>query len=140
MSFQVTVLALSRPVKSQTEGYIICDEQGEPIPGLPTFSNPLQAEIAREVLTQCQGNLDGFFGHLYARLSALEQNKERVQLLVTYLHELGWSQVELARRTELDPNTVSRWLTGKVPVPAWSLEYLRVLVAIKRLGANAGVF
>lgn len=139
MSFQVSVVALSRPIKFHIEGYVICDDKGNPLPGLPSFSNALQAEVAREVLEECNGDLTQFPQAFYARLAASAKNKEKVQLLLTYLQELGWSQVELARRTELDPNTVSRWLTGRVAVPAWSLEYLRVLVAIKRLGANAGV-
>ena len=49
------------------------------------------------------------------------------------LEDLGWSQAKLARKLQLDPNTVSRWVTGRTPVPTWALEYLTALKAIKDL-------
>lgn len=49
------------------------------------------------------------------------------------LEQIGWSQAKLARKLQLDPNTVSRWVTGRTPVPTWALEYLAALKAIKDL-------
>jgi transcriptional regulator with XRE-family HTH domain len=42
------------------------------------------------------------------------------------LSALGWSQKTFAVRLQCDQDTVSRWCTGKTPVPGWVSEYLRV--------------
>jgi len=53
--------------------------------------------------------------------------------LLARLRELNWTQARLARRLDLDPNTVSRWLaTGRVP--GYAREYLRLLVLVRRMG------
>lgn len=53
--------------------------------------------------------------------------------LLDALRELGWSQARLARRLEIDPNTVSRWVSSG-RVPGYAREYLRALVLVKRMG------
>mgnify|MGYP002133819774 CR=1 FL=1 len=43
------------------------------------------------------------------------------------LQAAGWSQRTFAARLGCDQDTVSRWCTGKTPVPASVKEYLRVI-------------
>ena len=43
------------------------------------------------------------------------------------LSGFGWSQRRFAERLGCDQDTVSRWCTGKTPVPGWVVEYLRVI-------------
>lgn len=38
----------------------------------------------------------------------------------------GWSQKAFSVRLQCDEDTVSRWCTGKTPVPGYVTEYLRV--------------
>jgi DNA-binding transcriptional regulator YiaG len=57
----------------------------------------------------------------------------QVREFLDALQELGWSQARLARRLEVDPNTVSRWVSAG-RVPAYAREYLRALVLVKRMG------
>lgn len=52
------------------------------------------------------------------------------------LGELGWSQAKLATKLGVTPNTVSRWLTGGLPVPTWLGEYLGALLLVKRLACQ----
>ena len=47
------------------------------------------------------------------------------------LSKLGWSQQRLAERVACDQATVSRWSTGKQPVPAYVAEILRVMLLAK---------
>lgn len=49
------------------------------------------------------------------------------------LAAMNWSQRELARRLDLDPDTVNRWATGRVPVPGYAVEYLRVMRLAKEI-------
>lgn len=49
------------------------------------------------------------------------------------LKRLGWSQRELARRFDCDPDTVNRWATGRVPVPGHVVEYLRVMLLARQI-------
>ena len=44
---------------------------------------------------------------------------------------LGWRGSDLARRLGVDGETVSRWKRGKVPVPGYAKEYLRVVLLAK---------
>lgn len=39
---------------------------------------------------------------------------------------LGWTQKSFAARISCDEDTVSRWYTGKTPVPGAIAEYFRV--------------
>jgi DNA-binding transcriptional regulator YiaG len=48
--------------------------------------------------------------------------------LATALDALGWPGAELARRLGVHVNTVSAWVTGRVRVPAYTTEYLRVVM------------
>lgn len=43
------------------------------------------------------------------------------------LESLGLLQQELAAKLGVSAQTVSRWVTGEVPVPGYAVEYLRVL-------------
>ncbi len=52
------------------------------------------------------------------------------------LSELEWSQAKLASKLSVAPNTVSRWLTGGLPVPAWLTEYLSAMLAVRRLACQ----
>ena len=47
--------------------------------------------------------------------------------LTDALHRLRWSQSDLARRLGVHVNTASAWATGKVEVPGYVVEYLRVV-------------
>lgn len=49
------------------------------------------------------------------------------------LSDLGWSQKDLASRFGCDQDTVSRWATGKTPVPAYVAEYMRVVMLAKEI-------
>jgi transcriptional regulator with XRE-family HTH domain len=49
------------------------------------------------------------------------------------LSELGWSQKKFSSRLGCDEDTVSRWCTGKTPVPAHVAEYLRVVLLAKEI-------
>jgi transcriptional regulator with XRE-family HTH domain len=51
--------------------------------------------------------------------------------LKTALYELKWTQAFFAERCGVDPDTVSRWATGKTPVPKLVIEYLRVMSQLK---------
>lgn len=55
------------------------------------------------------------------------------------LDELSWKQSELARRTGLTHNTISRWATGQVETPLWVGEYLNAMVSLRRLAVRFGV-
>ena len=50
----------------------------------------------------------------------------------TELHEalrrIGWSQRRLAARLSVDEATVSRWVVGSRPVPAYVAEVVRLLL------------
>lgn len=46
---------------------------------------------------------------------------------------MDWSQAELGRRLGVHVNTVSAWATGKVAVPAYVVEYLRVMLLAKEM-------
>jgi transcriptional regulator with XRE-family HTH domain len=50
-----------------------------------------------------------------------------------FLVELGWSQAELGRRLGVHPNTILRW--KREGCPKVVLEYLRLKVELRRLGA-----
>lgn len=47
--------------------------------------------------------------------------------LKSTLSRLGWNQAEFARRYGVEPDTVNRWCTGKISIPAHVAEYLRVM-------------
>lgn len=49
------------------------------------------------------------------------------QDLKAELRVIGWSQKDLAKRLEVNEDTVGRWVTGKTVVPGYVVEYLRVL-------------
>lgn len=53
--------------------------------------------------------------------------------LICALSKLGWSQKRLAQRVACDHATVSRWATGKQPVPAYVAEILRVMLLAKQI-------
>lgn len=49
------------------------------------------------------------------------------------LKRLDWSQADLSRRLGVHVNTVSGWATGKLAVPDYVEEYLRVCVLAKEV-------
>jgi transcriptional regulator with XRE-family HTH domain len=51
--------------------------------------------------------------------------------LTAALQILGWSGNELGRRLGVHRNTVSAWATGRVAVPGYVAEYLRVMLLAK---------
>lgn len=61
------------------------------------------------------------------------------QQLKSSLTILGWSQAELSRRIDYSPNTISRWMTGEIPIPAWMTAYIEAICAIRELAVKVGV-
>lgn len=53
--------------------------------------------------------------------------------LASALAELGWSQAELGRRLGMAPDTVSRWATGRVPMPVWLTAHMGLLLELREL-------
>lgn len=49
------------------------------------------------------------------------------------LRALGWKQTDFARKAGLNPTTISRWVTGDVPVPEWAARYLHAMQRIADL-------
>lgn len=52
------------------------------------------------------------------------------------LKELGWRGADLARKLDVHPNAVSKWRTGKSPVPGYAAAYLKLALAVKRLAGE----
>ena len=52
------------------------------------------------------------------------------------LRELGWRQVDFARRTGVTPGAVNRWSTGKDTAPLWAVAYLGMAQDIAQLHAR----
>lgn len=42
---------------------------------------------------------------------------------------LGWRQVEFADRAGVAPDTVSRWVHDRQPIPTWAKRHLALLLA-----------
>jgi transcriptional regulator with XRE-family HTH domain len=61
------------------------------------------------------------------------------QQLKASLNVIGWSQAELSRRIDYAPNTISRWMTGEIPIPAWLDAYIEAITAIRDLALRVGV-
>ena len=53
--------------------------------------------------------------------------------LASVLAQLGWTQEELGRRLGMAPDTVSRWATGKVPMPVWLTAHVGLLLELREL-------
>jgi transcriptional regulator with XRE-family HTH domain len=53
------------------------------------------------------------------------------------LHELKWSQKAFADKIGMDADTVSRWSTGKTPVPPLVAEYLRLARKVRSFAVDA---
>jgi DNA-binding transcriptional regulator YiaG len=49
------------------------------------------------------------------------------------LRTLGWTQTELARRTGVSRDSVSRWTGGEVPPPPWCAAYLGAMLDLAAL-------
>ncbi len=92
-----------------------------------------EEDLAR--LLSSPSELQEFLHRILADCAQATVPPEVTRLLET-LDVLGWNQAKLARKLQVDPNTVSRWVTGRSPVPAFVLEYLGALKAVKDL-ANA---
>lgn len=52
------------------------------------------------------------------------------------LRELGWRQVDFARRTGVTPGAVNRWASGKDIAPLWAVAYLGMAQDIAQLHAR----
>ena len=53
--------------------------------------------------------------------------------LASVLAQLGWTQAELGRRLGMAPDTMSRWATGKVPMPVWLTAHVGLLLELREL-------
>lgn len=51
------------------------------------------------------------------------------------LAALRWKQVEFADRTGVTKDTVNRWVHGRLAVPAWAANHLRLLLDAKQFCA-----
>jgi len=49
------------------------------------------------------------------------------------LRLVGWTQRQFAGRMGVDEATVSRWASGRLPVPQYVAEYMRVVVAVSEV-------
>lgn len=55
------------------------------------------------------------------------------------LHELKWSQAELARRLGVRPNTVSDWMKlGGEGLPVYAASYISLALELKGVRDRAG--
>ena len=52
------------------------------------------------------------------------------------LDTLGWSQVQFADRAGVTKGTVNRWVHGRLAVPAWAANHLRLLLDARKFCAN----
>ena len=58
--------------------------------------------------------------------------------LRTALKSLNLSQRSLAERLGVEPATVNRWATGKVPVPQYAAYVLELLAERREIAAKLG--
>lgn len=49
------------------------------------------------------------------------------------LKRVGWSQKDLASRLGVSVDVATRWATGKIPVPGYVVEYMRVLELARQI-------
>lgn len=52
------------------------------------------------------------------------------------LDALGWKQSDFCRKTGVTPNTPSRWMTAKTPIPLWVPAYLGAMQDLAALHAK----
>jgi hypothetical protein len=126
--------------------FVLATEQG-PLPGL-IFNSEAVAQWVAEHLNRLQLSAqelaESFSSQeramaLLQRISADHTRaliSQDVARLLGLLESINWSQAQLARKLQLDPNTVSRWITARTPVPNWVLEYLSALQAVKALAVQ----
>ena len=65
-----------------------------------------------------------------------DTNKERIAELKSALRSLGMSQLEFARESGYNHNTISRWVTDKQPIPQIVMVYLRLRIRIMELTSS----
>ena len=136
---------LAVPIRGlPVRGLFLLTVSGRVLPGL-LFNDPHAAQLVADQL-----NAQSFDeatlttlaqdpARLRAVVGALAQNAlaawlpSEVHRLLDLLRAIGWNQAKLARKLDIDPNTVSRWITGRTPVPHFALEYLEALKAVKVL-------
>lgn len=53
------------------------------------------------------------------------------------LRKLDWTGVELARRCGVNVNTVSKWRKGKLMVPRYAVEIVRLALQLQASGSLA---
>lgn len=58
------------------------------------------------------------------------------ELFAAALDALRWKQSDFCRKTGVTPNTPSRWMAGKTPVPAWVPAYLGAVLDLAALHAK----
>lgn len=49
------------------------------------------------------------------------------------LVDLSWKPADFCRMADVHRNTVSRWMSGQVPIPGWAWKFLAMAQEIKRL-------
>ncbi len=52
------------------------------------------------------------------------------------LKGIGWSQRKFSGAIGVGTDTVNKWATGKLPVPLYASEYLRLVKIIKNAAAE----
>lgn len=52
------------------------------------------------------------------------------------LTALSWKQSDFCRKTGVTPNTPSRWMTEKTPIPLWVPAYLGAMLDLAALHAK----
>ncbi len=69
--------------------------------------------------------------HEIARLAT--DRLVKLEKLKASLGSLNWTQTKLAKATDYNVNTVTRWMTGHTEVPTIVLKYLEALIRIQHL-------
>jgi transcriptional regulator with XRE-family HTH domain len=52
------------------------------------------------------------------------------------LNDFGWSQAELAKRLKVHPNTVTKWVNDRKPVPQSVILWVNALSELRALHAR----
>ena len=58
-------------------------------------------------------------------------DQERAKYLADGLRELGMNQISFARMIEFSPETISRWINVKTPIPEITLQLIKKLLFVK---------
>ena len=69
--------------------------------------------------------------HLIAQQASARLLK--MESLKASLDKLGWTQAKLAKITDYNVNTVTRWMTGHTEAPTIVLKYVEASIRIQQL-------